>query len=149
MGSSDGSWVSHDIGAGDIWAQFMGGSSADTGYVKAGVPPKDLASVLGEVGPALDDAGCIIDAANGFIYARSASDWKSIRQAALGRGGYAIVMGGEGWCDSDPDPWGVVPESLSLMKTLKTNWDPDHLANPGVFLVSCFGPDDAVGSSRL
>jgi hypothetical protein len=133
--SSDRTWASHDISTGDIWAQFMGGSSADTGYVKAGVPPKALAAVLREVEPALDDTGYILDVANGFIYARSTRDWKSIRQAALGRGGYAIKMGGEGCCDPDSDPWGAVPESLNLMKTLKTNWDPNHLANPGVFLV--------------
>jgi hypothetical protein len=58
-----------------------------------------------------------------------------VRKSAMKLGGYAILLAAPPDFPGLGDPWGYIPESLGLMRKLKTRWDRHYLFNPGAFLV--------------
>jgi glycolate oxidase FAD binding subunit len=50
-------------------------------------------------------------------------------------GGYAIVLDAPNVLAEQLDRWGRQPQTLELMKRLKSRWDPAGILNPGAFLV--------------
>ena len=110
----------------DVWANFVGAKS-DALTLRAGVPPKDLATFI--AGIDLDAATLVADFASGMVYVRGAN-LAALRQAARQRGGYAVALDA-----SEADAWGHTPDALDLMRALKTKWDPRGLCNPDAFVV--------------
>ncbi|MBI5303801.1 MAG: FAD-binding protein [Chloroflexi bacterium] len=109
----------------DLWGNWINASSREGTLVRAGVPAKDLASVVAK----LDATRAMVDFGNGLIYAHNAS-LAGLRQAARAVGGYAVVLSG-----ASNDVWGHQPDLLDVMRALKNKWDPRGLCNPGAFIV--------------
>jgi len=119
----------------DLWAELLRGGDA---YMRVGLPPKDLAAYLEGTSPAL--AGSVpqvVDFASGQIYARLAEPERllALREPALARGGYVVMVSSQGGSNGDFDRWGYSPETLPLMRRLKERWDPGGCLNPGMFVV--------------
>ena len=118
-----------------LWAEWMRQSSADPLTVRVGVAPKDLSSVIVNNRENIGDASFVADIANGQWYLRGASNVASIRSNVHALGGYAIVLNAPESMRSEFDVWGYVPESIELMRALKSRWDPSGLLNPHTFVV--------------
>jgi hypothetical protein len=50
-----------------------------------------------------------------------------LRQAALKRGGYGLVVSLPLELEGKIDRWGYQPETIDLMKGLKERWDPENI----------------------
>jgi D-lactate dehydrogenase (cytochrome) len=130
-------------GTRDIWADWMGTADAPLPLVRVGLPPKDLRGwivqalaegLLTSETSITEAVPFIADFASGHCYVRGVKSIAPLRQAALARGGYAIVLR----ADRDVSPehrWGYRPEALAQMRRLKQRWDPQGLFNPDVFIV--------------
>jgi D-lactate dehydrogenase (cytochrome) len=122
----------------DLWAELLRGS--DT-YARIGLPPKELTGYLEANGSALngDDTSHVVDFASGLIYLHPSGmeQVQALRQAALELGGYAVVTSPNGEANDGRELglWGYTPETLSLMRRLKEQWDPGGCLNPGLFQV--------------
>ncbi|MEW5719363.1 MAG: FAD-linked oxidase C-terminal domain-containing protein, partial [Chloroflexota bacterium] len=115
----------------DVWARWVNTAAQSGTLARAGVPPKDLPSVLNAIAPALRDAHAIVDFASGLIYAHDAPV-ETLRRVARAVGGYAIVLSAP---QPPQDVWGHKPDGFDLMRALKARWDPRGLCNPGAFIV--------------
>ncbi len=59
----------------------------------------------------------------------------ALRSALAGVGGYAVIEEAPAPLRHRLDLWGPAPESLALMRSLKTQWDPRNVLNPGRYIV--------------
>ncbi len=119
----------------DVWANWMQTAAPGDTVLRAGVAPKDMASFVASLQPALAAAPFIADLANGLLYART-HEIAAVRGPALEAGGYAVVLsGGQRIGQGTGDTWGYTPEGLDLMRALKARWDVSGLCNPGAFIV--------------
>ncbi len=118
----------------DLWAELL--RESDT-YGRIGLPPRDLATYLETNGPALNGSAHVVDFASGLIYVRPVEVGQvlALRQSALALGGYAVVVSSNGDAGGDFDRWGYAPETLPLMRRLRTRWDPAGCLNPNTFLL--------------
>jgi D-lactate dehydrogenase (cytochrome) len=117
------------------WGDWMRQAEKNTPVVRLGVAPKDLPGLLLELKTLLDDTTYFADLASGQLYVQGIKDLAALRQAALSRGGYAVLFSASPGFAGIGDPWGYAPESLELMRRIKAGWDPAGLFNPGAFLV--------------
>jgi D-lactate dehydrogenase (cytochrome) len=113
----------------DVWADWIRDARGGP-VVRAGVAPRDLPRYLVEAAPIMGDASFLADVASGLVYTRDLRAG-ALRQAVRGLNGYAAVAAGPA---SDEPRWGYAPDGLDLMTSLKRNWDPDGLLNPGAFI---------------
>jgi FAD/FMN-containing dehydrogenase len=70
-----------------------------------------------------------------MMYIQNGGDLADIRTEAQKASGYAVRLTTPKHMIETTDNWGYVPESLELMRKLKSRWDPEGLFNPGAFLV--------------
>jgi D-lactate dehydrogenase (cytochrome) len=132
---------SSEITGTSLWAMLLRQTTPDEMIVRAGVPVKDITAYGTSFMPAEDN--CVIDLGSGFLYTwrecatvDAATSWlESLRQPALGLGGYAVVVRVPERLATTIDRWGYQPDGLQIMKRLKTQWDPRGILNPGVFLI--------------
>ncbi len=126
----------------DLWCELL----ADTDQmlqVRAGVPPKDVASYVLAQSATLGAGAFLADIANGLVYTAVPTDhvpdaraWiDGLRRPALEAGGYAVVINAPASRRAGLDLWGYRPESLDLMRALKARWDPAGILNPGEFVI--------------
>lgn len=91
-------------------------------------------------------AACIAYAGVGLAYAHwwlpdttgpgeVVSALGEIRAAASSLGGYLVVEDGPAPLRPAVDIWGTLPETLGLMRSLKAQWDPGNVLNPGRYVV--------------
>ena len=126
----------------DIWTTLLG--EAESTIVRAGVPINGVSASM-QAQPELwleEEGAWIADFGSGFVYAvkpdaTELSPWlAALRQPALALKGYAIVLSAPSEeMSSQIDLWGYQPESLSVMRRLKAQWDPRGILNPGIFIV--------------
>ena len=122
----------------DLWANWIGaGLSTDenangSSLFRIGLPPSILGQYAAEV--KLEQAGrrSFIDIANGLIYLSGSIDHRPMQTQAKRLGGYGIYAAGQRPQD---DPWGYIPDSMTIMRNLKKRWDALNLFNSGVFIV--------------
>ena len=131
--------LEQEVSASQVWADWIKdatpiGGPADEPLMRAGVAPSDIGRLFQEA-PDLRGMNFMADLANGFVYLRSQIGLDRVRQAALELGGYAIILAAPVDFPGLEDPWGYTPESLGVMRNLKSRWDPQGLFNPGAFLV--------------
>jgi D-lactate dehydrogenase (cytochrome) len=126
----------------EVWGHWLqagkkgsNGVQKTTSLVRVGVAPKDLPSFIKILAPSLNESTYIADLANGMIYIRNGEDIADIRAEAHKASGYAVRLTTPEHMKETTDHWGYVPESLELMRKLKSRWDPHGLFNPGAFLV--------------
>jgi D-lactate dehydrogenase (cytochrome) len=117
------------------WGEWLREAGESTPVVRVGIAPKDLPSLLLEMKAQLDDTAYFADLASGQLYIQGIKDLAALRQVALDKGGYAVLLSAPAGFAGINDPWGYTPESLELMRRLKARWDPAGLFNPGAFLV--------------
>jgi glycolate oxidase FAD binding subunit len=58
----------------------------------------------------------------------------ALRAALAAKGGYAVVENAPDHLRATLDLWGQPPPTLQLMRTLKNQWDPRGILNPGRYL---------------
>ncbi len=128
-----------------VWANHLSQTGADGLAVRIGLP----AQVLSEVSlalPQLKGQKNLLDFGAGMIYAtlppetlagsrEAVQVWlTAVRRLVNARGGYAVVMAIPPRLRGRLDPWGYQPESMQLMRALKTRWDPAGILNVGAFI---------------
>jgi hypothetical protein len=126
----------------EVWGHWLQagekgskGVQKTTSLVRVGVAPKDLPSLINILAPSLNESTYIADLANGMMYIQNGGDLAFIRAEAHKANGYAVLLTTPKHIKETTDHWGYVPESLELMRKLKSRWDPQGLFNPGAFLV--------------
>ncbi|MFC2054811.1 FAD-binding protein, partial [Chloroflexota bacterium] len=126
----------------EVWGHWLQagekgsyGVQKTTSLVRVGVPPKDLPSLIKILAPSLNESTYIADLANGMMYIQNGGELQEIRAEAQKASGYAVRLTAPKHVIETTDHWGYVPESLELMRKLKSRWDPQGLFNPGAFLV--------------
>ena len=109
-----------------------------TSLIRLGIAPKDLPSLLESQKMDLNGSAFFADLASGQLYIQagpeSGIDLVALRAAAHKIGGYAVLMATPD-ASKGVDPWGYSPESLQLMRKIKSRWDARGLLNPGAFLL--------------
>lgn len=119
----------------------------DSLFVKGGVPGQSLFSFLQELDRKVSECGgvlaCCVEIGFGVFYAFlkfSGADPKDL--SALSRamsqrvselGGYWILAAASDQVKAGLDIWGETRPAFSLMKALKSTWDPSHILNRGRF----------------
>ncbi len=124
----------------ELWREFLA-SAPDALQIRIGFPAKDISSFVRAHTKMLTHF--IADAANGLIYASAspanagaARAWLAeLHAAAIARGGYAIAIQIPEIFRGALDAWGDPPESIELMRALKSRYDPAGILNPGIFMV--------------
>jgi len=126
----------------EVWGHWLqagekgsNGVQKTTTLVRVGVAPKDLPSLIKILAPSLNESTYMADLANGMMYIQNGDDLADIRAEAHKANGYAVFLTTPEHMKETTDHWGYVPESLELMRKLKSRWDPQGLFNPGAFLV--------------
>jgi D-lactate dehydrogenase (cytochrome) len=126
----------------EVWGNWLqagekgsNGVQKTTSMVRVGVAPKDLPSLIKILEPSLNESTYIADLANGMMYIQNGGDLADIRAEAHKTNGYAVRLTTPKHMIETTDHWGYIPESLELMRKLKSRWDPQGLFNPGTFLV--------------
>ena len=113
--------------------------------IRVAVLPADLGSVTDAVDRAAADAGVLASSVaalglgtmsvlvRGGTPAGHAQVLAAARDAALGRGGTALVRSRPTEVDDHLDPLGPPPASLALLRSVKHQFDPDGRLSPGRF----------------
>jgi FAD/FMN-containing dehydrogenase len=126
----------------DVWAHFLG-RAGDAVHVRIAVPVRDLPVYMQDQSALLSAGNFLVDFAGGFVYylfsardnAQLVEMVEQVRTPALQAGGYAVITHvPQGW-QAPLDRWGYRPETLDLMRGLKTRWDPAGILNAGSFLM--------------
>lgn len=128
----------------DTWQAFVGGVWDHEMLVRIGAPVGRLHDFI-EAMPneVTARARWLLDPPHGMAYAllsptngEDAAAWlAAVRTLALSLAGYAVVLSVPEAFVSEIDHWGVQPDSLALMRSLKARWDPDGILNVGAFLI--------------
>jgi D-lactate dehydrogenase (cytochrome) len=131
--------MGREFSASQVWADWIKhaapfGQPADEPLVRVGVAPSDIGRFFQGM-PDITGLNFMVDLANGCVYLNSKIDLDSVRKSAMKLGGYAILLAAPPDFPGLGDPWGYIPESLGLMRKLKSRWDRHYLFNPGAFLV--------------
>ena len=121
----------------DVWKNFVGATSANELLLRVGVPAKSLLNYLDAVSLS-DGMSMCLDCASGLLYAKALpADGpetltlvNELRQPALERGGYTVVLSADSRWDDEIDWRGYQPSSIRLMRQLKERWDPSIVLNP-------------------
>jgi glycolate oxidase FAD binding subunit len=85
-------------------------------------------------------AGIVSDAASGTVWLMFPADENSIARfsgvesMARQRGGHALLFAAPARLKAGINVWGASPPTLSLMRQIKRQFDPDELLNPGRFI---------------
>ncbi|MBI3912834.1 MAG: FAD-binding protein [Chloroflexi bacterium] len=124
----------------DLWREFLA-TEPDALQIRVGLASKDLPAFVNA--HTLTLSNFFADAANGLIYAAAspanadaARAWiDTLRAPAVALGGYAIAIHAPENLRGAFDAWGDPPESIELMRALKSRYDPAGILNPGVFVV--------------
>jgi FAD/FMN-containing dehydrogenase len=132
-----------DFSGTQLWEALLGDEPGARIKVRSGVAPKDLAAYVQSQKEALAGKSVLIDIASGFVYAAAnpesldeAQAWlEPMRQAALQRGGYTLVVDMPAAWSDRIERFGYIPQALSLMQDLKALWDPAGILNPGAFIL--------------
>ena len=119
----------------EMWAKWMGDTSSEKMTMRVGVAPQDLPHVMTDLAPVLGQTPFVADLGNGQLYVRGVQDIARVRQSAHAVGGYAVVLSAPTAERGNLDVWGHSPDTLDLMRALKTRWDARGLLNPGAFIV--------------
>lgn len=123
----------------DLWAAFVGGVTQEQLLARSGIPTKQLATYMAQVGATAHTEWCL-DLAHGLAYARytptdslPAQQWlTTLRQPALAAEGYTILLQTPMPFVAQLDGWGYQPSSLTLMHQVKKRWDAQGiLPRPG------------------
>jgi D-lactate dehydrogenase (cytochrome) len=126
----------------DIWTTMLARRESGTLLVRAGLPVADLPVYLQDQAGQVNMGSFIADMNSGLLYAhkqvqdiREMSEWLTmLRQPALERGGYAIVMDAPASLQG-LDRWGYQAEGIAVMRALKARWDPQGIMNPALSLL--------------
>ena len=125
-----------------LWCQLLQSTTPQSLNVRIGVPPDAVAAYVRHQAPELESGAYLVDVPSGMVFAvctpetpTAAATWlKSLREPARAAGGYAVATFVPAAWQTDVDRWGFVPESLDLMRGLKTRWDPQNILGLGEFL---------------
>lgn len=129
--------------AGDLWKQFLAERWSARLLLRVGLPPKDLARYLADQESALNGGDFLADFGSGLLYATAPDEnftaalsyLDRMRRPAIETGGYTIVLDAPTDLAERLDRWGYRPQTLELMKRLKSCWDPAGILNPGAFIL--------------
>jgi hypothetical protein len=113
----------------------MGDSPLEEMTMHVGVAPQGLPHMVTNLAPLLDATPFVADLGNGQLYVSGVQDIERVRQSARAVGGYAVVLSAPPAERGNLDVWGHSPDTLDLMRALKTRWDAGGLLNPGAFVV--------------
>ncbi len=123
------------VSGNDLWVRLIGNPVEGLVKLRTGLAPMELPGYLQSKASTLARSTFLADLANGFVYTSfhfdepgTAQSWiSSLRREALELGGYCVAIELPAGWESQVDPWGYQPETLSLMKKLKEYWDPAHI----------------------
>jgi len=134
---------------GDFWSRPWGFLADATVVLKVAAPPSEAAALCGEIQRLATGigivAGILGEAGNGVLHVAltgtlSAAEWESrvigaLRARVAPAGGSVVVERAPREVKERLDVWGPVePETLALMKRLKSEFDPLGTLNPGRYV---------------
>ena len=134
---------------GDFWSRPWGFLADATVVLKVAAPSSEAAALCGEIQHLATGVGIVAgvlgEAGNGVLHAAlrgtlSAAEWESrviapLRARLAGAGGSVVVERAPREVKERLDVWGPVePETLALMKRLKSEFDPVGILNPGRYV---------------
>ena len=134
---------------GDFWSRPWGFLADATVVLKVAAPPSEAAALCGEIQHLATGigivAGILGEAGNGVLHVAltgtlSAAEWESrvigaLRARVAPAGGSVVVERAPREVKERLDVWGPVePETLALMKRLKSEFDPLGTLNPGRYV---------------
>jgi glycolate oxidase FAD binding subunit len=127
-----------------LWEEIRDFGADDTGVlfrltVPAGAVPEILASLPVDAGK----EGCYLaHAATGTIYVSMKGDagntkwFAELADLAGSHQGHAVIAAAPAELKQGIDVWGPAPPSLSLMREIKRQFDPQEMLNPGRFVAA-------------
>jgi D-lactate dehydrogenase (cytochrome) len=124
----------------DLWAVLLR-NPLDPIKLRVGVPVSHLHGFFETRENVLRGSSFACDIASGLVYISSAQEHieqfqnilHPLRSAALAVNGYAVVVQApESWREK-LDVWGYMPESFTMMKALKSLWDPADIFSSDFF----------------
>jgi len=136
-----------------VWRRLAGFADPARGelpgegiIIRAGAPPAALTDLLGALAGFAPEAGTLAagEAGVGAAHARwsigaaepgrIAAALAQLRAALAQLGGYAVVEAAPGQLGAQLDRWGSPPPTLTLMRGLKAQWDPQGILNRGRYV---------------
>ncbi len=127
-----------------LWDALAGFSAPGDGLLlRAGIRPTALADLLALLRRHSPADARLLAHSTGLAYARwpapaperAAHSLTGLRSGLAPLGGYAVVEDAPPALRPGLDLWGPRPETLSLMRALKRQWDPQNILNPGRYLL--------------
>ena len=115
-------WKKHSAAAPPKWARIA-------------APRARLRTILDRLGP---DERWWASPGIGFAHWEvngGAEDVQAVRAAAAAEGGSLVLMAGPVELRQKAGAWGTPPATLHLMRRLRSAFDPNHVINPGKFVV--------------
>jgi glycolate oxidase FAD binding subunit len=120
---ADGSfWKKHSNAAPPRWARIA-------------VPRHHLRSILDKLGAGEEWWASPGTGIANWAVAGGADEVQAVRAAATATGGSLVLMAGPSELRHDSGAWGTPPATLHLMRRLRSAFDPNHVINPGRFVV--------------
>ena len=122
------------ISGSELWADWVRSTPSGVTLLRLGVAPKELPNWLQSHSSLSQRVPFIADLANGLLYMQALNGIQELEVAlrsARESGGYVVLL--NAMADRHAT-WRHAPDSLDLMRTLKTRWDPRGLLNPSELL---------------
>jgi glycolate oxidase FAD binding subunit len=125
----DTGWAQTD---GSVWSEHS--RSAPARWARIGVPRTDLRRVLESL-PGGAQWWCSPGVGIAHWAFGDADELMRGRKVAEDAGGSLVLMAAPDDVKNQAGAWGAPPPTLDLMRRLKNAFDPDHVLNPGRFVV--------------
>jgi D-lactate dehydrogenase (cytochrome) len=120
----------------DFWNQWIGEDFRNETLVRIGIPTRTANSLLSnKLISTLADSEFLVDLPHGLIYRKGFNRISQIRQEIAVWNGYALVTNPGSVPSNSIDTWACTPESISVMRSIKEQWDPKGLLNPNGFIL--------------
>jgi glycolate oxidase FAD binding subunit len=118
---------------GSVWERHA--KTAPGTWARIATPRHELRPILQKLGPDQEWWASPGTGIANWAVTGGAEDVRAVRAAAVAAGGSLVIMAGPSDLRRDAGAWGTPPATLHLMRRLRSAFDPNHVINPGRFVV--------------